>query len=133
MSEELLRDSRISPKEVLVQFNAAINRHDVEGVVGCFAPNYQSEQPFHPERAFTGSDVVRKNYEFLFTNIPDIHGDILNLVVDGENVWIEQHLQGTKLDGTRFILKGVILAVVQSGVISSARLYMEQIQEPPQA
>ena len=40
----------------------AMNAHDIEGFVECFAPGYESEQPAHPDRAFSGRDQVHTNW-----------------------------------------------------------------------
>jgi hypothetical protein len=122
----------MSPQQVFEQMVAAVNQHDLEGLVSSFALEYQSEQPFHPERNFIGSEVVRKNYTFLFNNIPDIQGQILNLTVEGTTVWAEVHYFGTQLDGAKFILKGVMIAGIQNDQISWTRLYTELLQEPKQ-
>ena len=38
---------------------AALNAHDLDAFVDCFAADYHSEQPAHPARTFVGSDKVR--------------------------------------------------------------------------
>ena len=45
---------------------AAMNAHDIDAFVACFAPDYDSVQPAHPDRAFTGSEQVRKNWSEIF-------------------------------------------------------------------
>jgi hypothetical protein len=40
---------------------AAMNAHDLDAFVALFAPDYDSAQPAHPDRAFTGSEQVRVN------------------------------------------------------------------------
>jgi len=52
-------------------------------MVACFAPDFRSEQPFHPERSFTGQAGVRKNWTFFFTTVPDIQVEILNEATEG--------------------------------------------------
>jgi limonene-1,2-epoxide hydrolase len=122
-----------SPKAVIEQMIAALNRHDLEAMVACFGPEFRSEQPFHPERGFTGPGGVRQNWSFFFANIPDIQAEILNMAVEGTTVWTELHYHGTQLDGSSFCAKGVTLTNIEAGKISWARLYTEQVAEPPQA
>jgi hypothetical protein len=43
---------------VLQRMSDAINAHDVDALVSCFANDYKSEQPLHPESAFTGLGVA---------------------------------------------------------------------------
>jgi hypothetical protein len=53
-----------SPKGVFESMIQAANRHDLEAMVACFAADYRSKQPFHPERNFVGQAGVRKNWSF---------------------------------------------------------------------
>ena len=47
------------PQIVFERMIQAANRHDLEAMVACFAPDFRSEQPFYPERNFTGQAPVR--------------------------------------------------------------------------
>ena len=46
--------------EVTNQLLAAMNAHDLDAFVACFAEDYRGEQPAHPSYAFEGSDKVRE-------------------------------------------------------------------------
>ena len=48
---------------------AAINDHDLDAFVACFADDYRSEQPAHPSRSFRGADKVRENWVSVFAGI----------------------------------------------------------------
>jgi hypothetical protein len=48
----------------------AMNDHDIDAFVGCFTPDYRSEQPAHPDRAFGGRDQGRTNWSAIFREIP---------------------------------------------------------------
>jgi len=63
MSVEQVKDAQThsSPKVVFERMISALNRHDLDAMVACFAPDFRSEQPFHPGRSFTGQAGVRKN------------------------------------------------------------------------
>jgi len=39
---------------VIERLQKAMNNHDLEAFVECFNPDYQSEQPVHPDRRFRG-------------------------------------------------------------------------------
>ena len=67
----------ISPEDLLRQLQNAINLHDLEAFVACVAPDYQSEQPVHPARAFTGRDQVRKNWAGIFASVADLRADVV--------------------------------------------------------
>jgi hypothetical protein len=48
--------------DVIERLRDAQNAHDLDGFVACFDPRYRSEQPVHPDRAFVGSEQVRRNW-----------------------------------------------------------------------
>ena len=118
-----------SPLAVFKQMVAAQNRHDLDGMLACFARDYQSEQPFHPERNFEGKAGVRKNWGFFFNTVPDIQVDILSETVDGDTVWSELHMHGNRLDGMRHSVRGVTIQRVRDGLIVWARLYIDAPDE----
>jgi len=131
MLEEQVQDEQknSSPKSVFERMIRAANRHDLDAMVACFAPDFRSEQPLHPERDFTGQAGVRKNWSFFFTTVPDIQVDILNEVEEGDTVWAELHYHGMQIDGKQFNVKGVTLTGKQADQIMWARLYIEPVQE----
>ena len=47
--------------DVFERLHNAQNRHDLDAFLACFDSDYRSEQPVHPDRAFTGSEQVRGN------------------------------------------------------------------------
>jgi SnoaL-like domain len=56
-----LQEARPLVTEVLERLRDAQNAHDLDAFVACFDPQYRSEQPVHPGRAFVGSEQARKN------------------------------------------------------------------------
>lgn len=130
MSQDQVHNAQTysSPKVVFKRMIQAANRHDLEAMAAFFAPDYRSEQPFHPERNFVGSDGVRKNWSFFFTTIPDIQLDILNEVTVGDTVWAEVHFHGEQTDGKKFNMRGVTLQGISADQIIWARLYIESVQ-----
>ena len=120
----------VAPKDVYERMTQAANRHDLEAMVAYFAPDYRSEQPFHPERDFTGPEGVRKNWSFFFATMPDFQVETLSTVEEGDTVWVETHMHGTQADGTKVSTRGVILMRIPAGRIVWARLYIETAQAP---
>lgn len=108
---------------------AAQNAHDVEALVECFDPEYSSEQPIHPDRAFKGNAQVRKNWTAIFAGVPDFHATMLDLAVSGETAWGEFEWHGTRRDGSALHSRGVIIGTVRSGKLAAARLYMSDVEE----
>jgi len=115
-------------KAVSERLLEAINAHDLEGQLACFNEDYQSEQPAHPARAFSGREQVRKNWSKLYENIPDFRAELLRLAVAGEAEWGEWIWRGTKEDGTPLDERGVTIMGIRDGQIAWGRLYMEETE-----
>src|SRR5215470_7057906 len=131
MSEQQVQDvpTSSSPTLVFERMIQAANRHDLDAMVACFAPDFRSEQPVHPERNFVGQAGVRKNWSFFFSTIPDLQIEILGEVTEGDTVWAEVHFHGTQTDGKKFDVRGVTLQGTSADQIIWARLYIEPVQE----
>ena len=132
MLEEQLQDAQTqsSPKVVFERMIEAANRHDLEAMVACFAPDYRSEQPFHAERNFTGQAGVRKNWSFFFSMMPDYRVEILSEVVEGDSVWAELYYHGMQVDGKKQVTRGVTISGIEGNQIAWAKLYIETVSEP---
>ena len=96
------------PTEVLEQLLGAVNAHDLDRLVSCFADDYLNETPAHPQRGFQGSDQVRTNWSQIFAGVPDLRAVVPRTAVDGDTVWTEWDISGTRPDGTAFLMRGVI-------------------------
>ena len=133
MSEQKVQDvpTSSSPKLIFERMIQAANRHDLDAMVACFAPDFRSEQPLHPERNFVGQAGMRKNWSFFFSTIPDIQIEILGEVTEGDTVWAEVHFHGEQTDGKHFNVRGVILQGISADQIIWARLYIEPVQKLP--
>ena len=119
-----------SPQIVFERMIQAANRHDLEAMVACFAPDFRSEQPFYPERNFTGQAGVRKNWSFFFSTMPDFQAEVLSEAVEGDTVWAELNYHGTQVDGKKHVTRGVTISGIQGERIVWANLYIVTIQEP---
>jgi ketosteroid isomerase-like protein len=119
-----------NPLGIVERLQQAQNAHDLEGFVGCFDPDYRSEQPAHPDRAFTGREQVRKNWGSVFRDMPDFRSELLQAAAADDTVWSEWHWTGTPVDGGRFEWCGVIILGVRDDRIAWARLYMGPVEAP---
>jgi ketosteroid isomerase-like protein len=117
-----------TPLALLDRLNEAINRHDLEALVECFAPDYRSEQPLHPDRAFVGREQVHKNWFGVFENVPDIQAEVIRANSDDEMVWAELRWSGTGLTGEQVDVRGVVIMGVEDDHVVWGRLYMEPVQ-----
>ena len=107
----------------------AMNEHDIDAFVGCFTPDYRSEQPAHPNRAFGGRDQVRTNWSAIFREIPDVQGKLIRSVASEGEEWGEWTISGTRRDGSWMEMRGVIINGIREERIAWARLYLELLEE----
>ena len=114
--------------EVLARLVEATNDHDLEAMLECFKPDYRSEQPAHPARAFQGIDQVRKNWASLMESVPDINWDVLRTATDETTAWMEARLTGTRPDGTKLDEIGVVILGISGGHIGWGRLYLSEVE-----
>jgi ketosteroid isomerase-like protein len=116
-----------SPVEVVEGLARATNEHDLEGIVACFAEDYVNETPAHPQRGFQGRDQVRRNWEQILGGVPNITARVLANTVDGDTVWSEWEMAGTRRDGAAHDMRGVIIFDVSGGLVRTARFYLEPV------
>lgn len=108
----------------------AVNEHDLEGLVSCFAHDYVNETPVHPLRSFTGNDQVRRNWTQIFGGVRDIDAAIIRRAESADVVWTEWDMSGTRSeDGGAFLMRGVVIFEIRGDLISAARFYLEPAEE----
>jgi ketosteroid isomerase-like protein len=112
---------------VAERLKAALNAHDIDAFVDCFAEDYDSEQPAHPDRAFRGRDQVRANWSAIFAGVPDFTAELVSAGAAGGAEWSEWRWQGTQEDGSKLDMAGVIVAGVSGERLQWARLYVEPV------
>ena len=118
-----------APEDLVARLTAALNAHDLEAIVACFSPSYENVTPAHPERGFTGREQVRKNWQQILGFIPDLTAEVLRQVSQGDTIWTEWEHRGTRRDGTKHIMRGVIIFGVAGGLATWARFYLEPVQD----
>lgn len=118
------------PQAFLDRLVQATNAHDLDALVGCFNRDYRNETPVHPSRSFTGPDQVRDNWQRIFAAVPDVQAQVSAAVVDGPaRIWSEWEMSGTRLDGSRHLMRGVIVFDVAEGLAARARFYLEPVDD----
>ena len=117
------------PAALVERLRQATNDHDLDAVVDCFAEDYRNETPVHPERGFIGRAQVRKNWEQIFAAIPDVTVDVLRCATEGDCVWSEWEHRGTRPDGSRHVMRGVMILGVVDHRAAWARFYLEPVQD----
>src|SRR6478672_136974 len=105
----------------------ATNGHDLDALVDCFTEDYRNDTPAHPGRSFEGRAQVRSNWEQIFAAVPDISASVLSSVVDGDVVWSEWEMRGTRRDGATHLMRGVIVFGVRDERAAWARFFLEPV------
>jgi ketosteroid isomerase-like protein len=124
-----MADSRQEEPEAMVQrLVQATNAHDLDAMVDCFTVDYRNQTPAHPAQGFVGREQVRKNWEQIFRFVPDISVRVLRCRSDGDMVWSEWEMAGTRRDGSAHLMTGVILFGVREGQASWARFYLDPVE-----
>lgn len=116
-----------NPLQVIDHIRHAVNAHDLGALAMCFQRDYRSEQPFYPDRAFRGRDQMRRNWTQIFGAVPDIRAEVLRSAVDGDTVWTEWEMRGTRRDGAPHHSAMVTIGGVEGGEVAWMRLYLEPV------
>lgn len=114
---------------LLERLLAAVNSHDLDGLVACFDEDYVNVNPAHPQRGFRGREQVRRNWSQIFAGVPDVHARVLRSAVDGDTLWSEWEMTGARNDGAPFEMRGVIIFGVADGRAKWARMFLEPVEE----
>lgn len=121
--------------EVFESLIQAVNRHDLDALVGHFADDVRSTTPAHPARSFTGRDQVRRNWGQILGAIRDLEATVVSSssgpghVPGAETVWAELAFDGHRPDGAPWRMRGVTVNEVLDGRIAAVGFYMEPIDE----
>lgn len=116
-----------SPLTVIDTMKRAVNEHDLDALSVCFQSDYRSEQPFHPDRSFRGREQMRKNWSQIFQSVPDIRANVVRGAADGNTVWTEWELRGTRSGGVPAVMAMVTIAGIEEGQVAWMRLYLEPV------
>ncbi len=117
------------PQELVDRLVRATNEHDLDAIEACFAEDYENVAPAHPSRSFKGREQVRRNWEQIFGFVPDVQARVTRRATAGDTAWTEWEMAGTRRDGSAHAMRGVILFEVREGVASSARFFLEPLDE----
>jgi ketosteroid isomerase-like protein len=117
------------PRTLLDRLVRAVNDHDLEALVACFDEDYVNVNPAHPQRGFRGNEQVRRNWTQFFAEVPDIHARVLRSAVDGNSLWTEWEMSGTRSDGAAHEMRGVFIFGYADGRATWARMFLEPVEE----
>jgi len=124
-----MNTSTSSGLAVAARLQDAVNRHDLDAMVRCFATDFVNETPAHPARSFRGRDQVRKNWALIFDAVPDLRAVMVDCASQGDTVWTEWEMRGTRRDGAEHLMRGVSVFEVVDDVFASVRFYLEPVEQ----
>src|SRR6516162_4266050 len=120
-------DAQAVSADVLKRLHDAQNRHDLDAMVDCFDAAYRSEQPVHPDRAFTGREQVRQNWAAVFDGVPDFRAELLRSAEVEDAHWAEWDWHGPRADGSRVDVRGSMEFGTQHGRVLWGGRHMRDI------
>jgi ketosteroid isomerase-like protein len=115
------------PLATIERLVRACNAHDLEQLVALFDESYALEAPLHPQRSFSGREQVRRNWTQIFAAVPDLQARVRRSAGEGETVWTEWEMAGTRRDGGAHLMRGVFIFGVTGGKIHWGRMYLEPV------
>jgi ketosteroid isomerase-like protein len=121
-----------STASVLVQrLTAAMAARDLPAMMSCVSPDYESFQPFHPERHFKGRQHMQDTWSGIFGSVTAFDPGVQRTVPTGDEVWMEWHWHAVRGDGTQWGMSGIAIFHVTGDQIDTGRLYMEPDPSAP--
>ena len=117
--------------EFLTRLLEATNDHDVEGIVACFSEDYVNVTPCHPARDFAGREQVRRNWTAILAAVPDLVAEVADFAQDGDRIWSEWEMRGTRRDGVPHLMRGVLVFTVEGDRAAHLRFFLEPVDEAP--
>jgi taurine dehydrogenase small subunit len=115
--------------KLLDDFAAAWNRHDVDGLMACMAPECAFETAAGKDVNGTrhvGRDAVRRAYAAVFETYADARWNHPAHFVAGDRAVSEWTFTGTTKDGTKVEMNGCDIFTLQDGKIALKNSYRKQ-------
>lgn len=117
--------SAMTPTEIVAAFNAAFDRHDVDGVMALMTPDCVFDDTTPPDgRRHDGADAVRAAWESFFSASPTARFTTEEVIAAGDRVvvrwrydWADQETPGH--------VRGVDLFHVVNGLIAEKSAYVK--------
>lgn len=113
---------------VVAELLRAMNAHDLDAAVALMHEDYRSEQPAHPDLAFTGREQMRANWAAMFSGIPDFRAELSASAEEGSRNWTEWRWSGTRTDGQPVDVRGVAIFDIRDDHIVAGRIYLEDVK-----
>jgi ketosteroid isomerase-like protein len=117
-----------TPGNFVDRLQRAIAARDLDALADCFAEDYVNETPAHPSRGFRGRAQVVQNWRQLMS-LDDLVAEVPRATVDGDTVWSEWEMRGTRPGGARTLLRGVVIFGIVAGRARWARFFLEPVDD----
>ena len=114
---------------LLEEMRAALDAHDLDTFVGFFHDDYVGERPRYPDAAVSTRADVRRNWEEVIRDVPDLRVEVPAAVLDGERIWTEWRAYGTSRSGAALELRGVFIFGLRDGRVAWSRMYFEPVEQ----
>lgn len=103
-----------SPEAIVQKQLRAYNSRNIEKFINCFADDVKVYN-FPDKMLYEGKDKLKKNYELLFKNTPDLNANLLERSVTGNRVM--DIVKITRVRGAK-AFKANIMYEVEDGLIT---------------
>ena len=114
----------MSNADVIRGFVDAMNRHDIDALAACYAPNARI---VYPGREAQDPATYSAGERAMLANVPDYHIEATSLIeAAGEHVVLELRMGGTQredLGGRAFSMTGAYIFRLEHGLIVEERAY----------
>ena len=123
MSQNLKKDST---EALIIQFNEAFNRHEVEGVMDLMTDDcvFENTNPPPDGARFEGAEAVRAYWQKFFAANPDAHFEIEDIIASGDRCVTRWTYRKIK-DGKPWHLRGVDVFRLRDGKVAEKFSYVK--------
>ena len=115
--------------ELVEQMRAALDAHDLDTFLSFFRDDYVGERPRPPGAKISSRADVRRNWEEVIADVPDLRVEVPAAVQQGDTIWSEWRAYGTARSGAMLELRGVIIFGIQDGQVAWSRMYLEPVEQ----
>ncbi len=114
---------------IVERMRAALDAHDLDAFVEFFDESYVGERPRHPGALMSGRADVRRNWEEVISDCPDLRVEVPAATQDGDRIWSEWRMYGTARSGAMLEIRGVIIFGASDDRVIWARMYLEPVEQ----
>jgi predicted SnoaL-like aldol condensation-catalyzing enzyme len=116
-----------SAMRIVLAFNEAFNRHDVEGMMQLMSADcvFENTTPAPDGTVYKGKDAVTKFWQGFFRESPNAHIEIEEIFGLGNHCIMRWRYEWVDGAGTKGHVRGVDLFKIREGLISEKLSYVK--------